>query len=229
MVDGDIVCFRNAVSCEKRDKIGGIISLEPVDVAIMRVDVMMRDILSMEDSHLTFLGGENNFRYKVNPEYKANRKDKPKPIHLEACQQYLKDEFGAIVTDGYEADDALGINQTEETVIYTIDKDLLQIPGHHFNFITRVYKEVSVLDGLKSIYKQALVGDTSDNIVGVNKIGPIKASKYLDTLTTEKELYDTVLSLYDSKDRLIKNLTCLWIMRKEHETYIDREWVKDNV
>ncbi len=51
---------------------------------------------------------ENNFRYKIYPEYKANRKDLPRPRHLEALKEYLITKWSARIALGMEADDALG-------------------------------------------------------------------------------------------------------------------------
>jgi 5'-3' exonuclease len=219
LIDADIVKWRCAASAEQ----------EPPEVALLRVETMMMEILNGTDTYLSYLTGPNNFRYKINPEYKANRKDKPKPRHLEICQNYLIQEYNAIVTDGYEADDALGMAQTEDSVIYSIDKDLLMIPGHHYNFVTKQYQEVSELDGLRSFYRSMLIGDTTDNIFGVEKIGKVKAAKLIDHLETEEKMYDSVHNLYvascfdiDQQARFEVNANCLWIWRKYGETFSKR-------
>lgn len=229
LIDGDIVCYRAAASAEN----------DPLEVALMRADITMMDILQLEENHLTFLTGSQvvypitdkvNFRKLINPEYKANRKQ-PKPRHLDACRKYLIDEYKALVTEGYEADDALGFNQTEESVIYTIDKDLMMVPGCHYNFVRKEYTEVSALDGLKMFYKQMLIGDSSDNVFGVPKIGKVKAAKLIDHLETEEEMYKVVFDLYTDSDTTINerfwmNADCLWIWRKEGEKYSDRKEVQ---
>jgi 5'-3' exonuclease len=191
----------------------------------MRTDNMMMELLSYADEYKSFISGPNNFRKEINPEYKANRKDVIKPQWLNDCKQYLNDEYKSEVTDGFEADDALGFNQTEESVIMSIDKDLLMIPGHHYNFVKKEYHEVSELDGLKAFYRQMLIGDSADNIFGVKGIGKVKAAKLIDPLTTEQELWDVVFDLYDDgtfNPRLWMNADCLWIMRKEGERFSNR-------
>jgi hypothetical protein len=102
------------------------------------------------DEFSIFLSGENNFRYDIYPEYKANR-IAPKPRHLLAVKQHLRDKYSAQVSDGCEADDLLGIAQCDalnkrnghftylggvpsETIICSIDKDLRMIPGWHYSF-----------------------------------------------------------------------------------------------
>lgn len=213
LVDGDIVAYRCAAVSEA----------EPVEIACMRTDMMMRDILALEEDQITYLTGKDNFRYKINPDYKANRKDKPRPIHLPACRDFLINEYKAIVIDGYEADDALGWSQKEDTIIFSIDKDLLMIPGHHYNFIKKEYCEVSDLDGLKAFYRQMLIGDTSDNLFGVKGLGKVKAAKIIDPLETEEEMYNKVKALYEGdNERFTMNLNCFWIQRKQGQLFTDR-------
>lgn len=214
LLDADIVCYRAAASSEG----------DPEEIALLRTNKMMRDIIEETGAsgYLAFLSGPNNFRKEIYPEYKANRKDVVKPIHLVACRQFLCAEWNAIVTDGYEADDALGMYQNEETVICSIDKDLLMIPGNHYNFVKKEFYSVDELEGLRSLYRSALVGDKADNIHGVRGIGKVKAAKLIDVLTDEKDMYNTCCQLYNDVDRLDTNLDCLWVWRELNERWSDR-------
>lgn len=193
----------------------------------MRVSQMMHSILDTVDADTfrVFLSGADNFRYDINPEYKANRRDTPDPRWRAACKEFLVTEWEAEVTEGYEADDALGIHQTKDTIICSIDKDLDMIPGLHYSWpIVRkgvtvregIIYEVSEIEGLKSFYRSLLVGDRSDNIIGVQGIGKVKAAKLIDHLKTEEEMYTVVCRLYNDPDRLDMNIDCLWIQREEH-------------
>jgi 5'-3' exonuclease len=216
LVDADLVAFRCAATVQEH---------EPLDVAVYRVDVLMRQILEATESeqYKAFLTGRGNFRKIINTEYKANRKDKEPPFYLQDCREYLIKEWNAVVSDGIEADDLLGIEQTDETVVCSLDKDLLMIPGVHFNWNKVEYTHVDQLTGLRTFYKQMLVGDRSDNVFGVDKIGPVKAAKAIDHLETEQEMFDTVLALYDDEySRFIMNAQCLWIMQNEGETWAHR-------
>lgn len=213
LIDADLVAFRCAATVQE---------YEPVDVAIYRVDVLMRQILEATESeqYKSFLTGRGNFRKVINTEYKANRKDKEPPCYLQDCREYLIKEWNAVVSDGVEADDLLGIEQTDETVVCSLDKDLLMIPGVHFNWTKLEYTHVDQLDGLRTFYKQMLIGDRSDNIFGVDKIGPVKAAKLIDHLEDEQDMYDIVLGLYnDEYSRFIMNAQCLWIMQNKGETW----------
>lgn len=213
LIDADIVAYRCAAASEN----------DGLEIALVRTDELMRRILfeTNSDSYRAFLTGDFNFRREINPDYKAHR-TQPKPQYLEDCKYYLMKEWNAFTTDGYEADDALGFNQTEDTVVCSIDKDLLMIPGRHYNFVKQVFAEVTELSGLKHFYKQMLIGDTADNIKGVNGIGKVKATKLIDPLETEEEMYLTVCNLYKDIERFDMNADCLWIMREENVRFSDR-------
>jgi DNA polymerase-1 len=184
----------------------------------------MREILeeTQASSYKVYLTGINNFRKEIYPEYKANRIGAPKPKHLAATVEFLINEWKAETTDGYEADDALGMEQTEDTVICSIDKDLLMIPGHHWNFVKKETTIINELEGIRQLYRQSLIGDTSDNIFGVKGVGKVGASKLIDHLEDEKEMYEMVKEKYQNDQRLLVNLNCLWIWRNMNEKWSDR-------
>ena len=208
LIDGDIVVYRSAASAKDEEQW----------VAQARADQMLRDILEATgaDSYKVFLTGSGNFRRELTPTYKANRPDE-RPEHWQAVREFLVTQHKAMICEGWEADDQLGIEQDKvggTTVICSIDKDLLQIPGKHYNFVKKEFKEVSPDEGLKKLYLQALIGDRSDNIVGVQGIGPVKAEKALEGLETELEWYEKVKAMYDDVERLHLNMQLLYIWQK---------------
>ena len=157
-IDGDLIAFRCSAS----------VGLEgEEEIAILRTDKLMRDLLynTESTSYNCYLSGRNNFRKKVNPEYKANRKDKEPPRWLQSCREYLIKEWNAVVSEGCEADDLLGINQhNTDSVCISLDKDLLMITGWHFRWLDNEKIFVTPDQGLKTFYKQMMIGDKSDNI-----------------------------------------------------------------
>lgn len=216
LIDFDIVAYNSAASAEN----------DPLSVALDRTNQMVLSILQAADADTFrgFLSGGNNFRHEIYPEYKANRKDMVDPRWRAACKEFLVTEWNAEVTDGYEADDAMGMNQTKDTRICTIDKDLNMIPGLHYSWpiirkgeVVRegMLYEVSEIEGLRSFYRSLLVGDRSDNIIGVHGLGPKKAAKLIDHLDTEQEMFEVVQNLYNDDQRLLMNGKCLWILREE--------------
>lgn len=221
LIDGDIVAYRCSASAEH----------EPEDIAVLRVDIMMRDILreTESDSYHCFLTGPGNFRYDIYPAYKANRKDKPKPVHLQACRDYLVKEWNAVISNGNEADDLIGIEATANDdmmgyIICSIDKDLKQIPGLHWNFVTKEKVFVSPLDGIKSFYKQLILGDVSDNIPGFDGKARQKWPKFMqhyhdmiDSLADEIDMFDYIKDIYTNDSDITLNGTLLFIQRKENE------------
>lgn len=226
LIDGDIVLYRCGYASEKDGE----------DIALVRTDTMLREILNEtgSDEYEIWLSdnSSNNFRYSIDPEYKANRVQ-PRPIHYEAIKDFLFREWNAQLALGEEADDALGIQQTKHnlweeenpklnhniSIIASIDKDLLQIPGRHYNFVKKEFQTVEYLEGVKHFYKQLLIGDTSDNVKGVDKIGKVKAGRLIDPLTTEQHMFDVVRHCYNDDRRLLKNGKLLYIRRREEEIW----------
>jgi 5'-3' exonuclease len=220
LIDADIVAYRCACTCEEDDTDGIVLSRcnELVERIITNVSA---------NSYTLFLSGGANFRKEIDPQYKANRIDKPKPKWLETCREYLVHSWNAKVTDGIEADDALGIAQHEESYICSIDKDLLQIPGMHYNFVKEEEYYISEREGLQRFWTQMIVGDTADNVFGIRGLGPKKTEKIFanaegDTLE-ELDLwyYNTVSSLYNDPVRMHTNARLLWVLRDEGQIWVN--------
>lgn len=215
LLDADIITF----SCAAYNESWGW------DACKEDIDNLMRRILETTGAteYTAFISGDNNFRYQINPQYKANRKDKVDPRYRQDSNAYLVTEYGAIVTDGFEADDALGIAQSQAedgtTIICSIDKDLLMIPGQHYNWRKNEFTNVSVLDGLRRFYRQCITGDRTDNIVGIAGIGPVKSSRLIDDLVDEAEMFQVVQTMYSDDKRLLMNGQCLWILREENKLW----------
>lgn len=209
--DGDIFAHRVGYGAKN----------ESLEENLLRVDKLIREILSETgaDGHIIYLSGGKTFRHEINPEYKANRDDMERPPYLQEIREFMVTEWNAVVCDGIEADDALGINQTSETFICSIDKDLLQIPGLHYNFVKKEWRSVEPWDGLKFFYEQLLVGDRVDNIFGIHGIGPVKAQKALQWCESEYELFEIVRDMYDDDTRLLMNGICLKIQQTEGEMW----------
>lgn len=222
LIDQDLLCYRCAASAEQ----------DNFEIAVYRIDELLDNILTKTNatSYRAFLTGPNNFRKTIYPEYKANR-TQPKPKHLKDLQEYSIEKLNAeFAPDTLEADDALAINQTEDTIICSLDKDLLQVPGNHFSWeITGkgwsrpdIFVTQTELEGLRLFYQQCLKGDTSDNIKGVEGIGTKKAEKLLANCQTEKEMFDIVRTAYGNDEEFLMNARVLWILRTPIDDYQER-------
>lgn len=232
LIDSDTPIYATAIASEDVSE----------SIAKSRLDLTIRNIVKGSGctDYKLFVSGGNNFRYDIDPTYKANRTGTD-PKWREALRLHLIKEWGAYECVGFEADDMCGIEQKEDgsTCIVAIDKDLLQVPGLHYSWpITRkgiivrkaMFTEISKEEGMKRFFTQALTGDTSDNIKGVYGIGVKKAEKILADCHTEEEMY---LRCYDAytedchddegmccaHERLDRNLDLLWIWRELGITY----------
>ena len=101
---------------------------------------------------------------------------------LPTLRQYCLDNYDAVVMDGLEADDVLGILSTEpandEKVIVSIDKDLYQIPGKISKDGITI-DEVSPQEADYWHMMQTLCGDATDGYSGCPKVGVKTAQKIL--------------------------------------------------
>ena len=147
-----------------------------------------------------------SFRNELYAQYKANRtkmpdelRDQIAPIHeiIRALGLPL------LIIDGVEADDVIGTLAREATdkkrdvVISTSDKDLAQLVSDHVTLVDTMTDTRLDRNGViekfgvppeRIIDYLALMGDTSDNIPGVPKVGPKTAAKWLSDYGTLEDV-----------------------------------------
>lgn len=210
--DADVLCYR--IGYTTQDVEEGWIVEHRLHTFLNTLREAM-GVLTTDKERFFLSDSSNNFRFKIFPEYKANRP--PKPRWTPYVRQYLLDEMGAEVVPYHEADDALAMYQTEDSVCVSIDKDLLQIPGAHFNMVKQDWSHMEEFDGLKWFYRQILMGDNTDNLSGLWRIGEAKSYKLLRSCTTEEEMWDVVTDMYWEKETPIsvalRNAQCMWCYR----------------
>ena len=157
---------------------------DPVENALHSAKAMIERIQNESgcDSRTVYLTGKGNYRDYLYPLYKANRAGTARPVHYQAIKDYMIKYQRAVVVDGQEADDQLGIDQGDETVICTIDKDLDMISGLHYNWLKpeKGIYYVTAEEGLRWFYRQLLMGDATDNIPGIKGIGMKKSEKLVE-------------------------------------------------
>jgi len=220
LIDGDIVAYRAAFSSEKDFQ----------DDAASKVDEIMGGILEKTcdfihpTTYEVYLTGRGNFRHEIakSAPYKGNRKDRPKPIHLSFCRDYLVINYQATITEGQEADDAIAIRATElgeDTIVASVDKDFLQLPCIHYNIVRQDFTKIGEFEGLKKFYSQILTGDSSDNVYGIYKVGPKTAEKMLKECTTEEEMWGVCVDAYGGEERPLENAQLVWLRRQEGEIW----------
>ena len=209
------------------DTVTSCVEAEPLSHALKLVKNLLLRVETRTGikARRIFLTGDTNYRTEaatIAP-YKGNR-TQPKPLHWKAIRRYLIDKCDAEITDGNEADDALGIYQTDDTIICTIDKDLDMVPGTHYNWDKDIIYDVSPEQGVYNFYHQLLTGDSTDNIPGIPGIGAKRADLILNGLGSEEEFYLAALEAYGKKydhpfEALLENAWLLWIQREPNELW----------
>ena len=217
LLDADILCYRVGFATNDEHENTAIETM-----AVFLEDLLMFDLIDCEE-HELFLTGKVNYRndIAVTAPYKGNRKDVKKPVHLPLLREYLQTAWAASVSDGQEADDDIAIRATElgdDCIIVSIDKDFMQVPGWHYNFVKKEKKYVTPEEGLRFFYKQILTGDNADNIKGIHRVGDVKATKMLADAKTEQELYACCVEAMGA-DRVLENARLLWLRRQPNQLW----------
>lgn len=187
------------------------------------VDTILSDVGA--DTYFGWLTGKGNFRYDVakTAPYKGTRVA-PKPTHYIALREHLMVKYGFMMTEGIEADDAVGIAayalKEDEMIMIHIDKDLNQLRGWHYNYRKKEKYYVSEFEAIKNFYTQILTGDRIDNIIGLKGIGPVKAQRILKECDTETKMYLACLEAYQgNEERVLENGQLLWLQREHGQIW----------
>jgi hypothetical protein len=183
------------------------------------------------DSFKVAVNNPKIFRFEVYPDYKktASREaSRAQRGELESeCKAILHGmEFTTIAPEGLEADDQLAIWSVEETedtpVVITVDKDLQQIAGSHFNTYHMASSNVKPYEALRCLQFQLITGDSMDKIPGLPRMGPVKAEKALSLGIDPLDLYKQVHGDNWEKEFLF-NGKLLYLLRSvEDEFSIER-------
>lgn len=208
LVDGDILVYAAASAAERPINWGdGLWTLHCAEADVsgkiaLKVTSLMETLEA--DACILALTSEDNFRYKVYPEYKHNRKDKRRPTLLPWARKWVEEHYTTFLRPGLEGDDVLGILATSRTlvegerIIVSLDKDMKCIPGQLFNDGKPHLgiQEVSLLKADRWHMYQTLIGDTTDGYPGCPGVGPKSADKILDGAETVAEMWERVLVAY---------------------------------
>ena len=165
------------------------------------------------DLAVVFDAKGKTFRHDMYTEYKANRPPMPEdlvsqiePIHKIIQLMGIK----LIMISGVEADDVIGTLAEQarkkklDTVISTGDKDMTQLVCKNVSVVNTMTGELLDESGVKEKFGVppehitdylALIGDKSDNVPGVDKVGPKTAVKWLDEHTSLENVIKNAESL----------------------------------
>jgi hypothetical protein len=152
-----------------------------------------------------YLSGPDNFRHKIAKRvgYKSGR-TAPPPVHYQVVRDYFTSHWMAAVVHGIEADDQVSIRQRQciadgrPCVLATIDKDLDQVPGLHYDYKQHVFYTVTDEEARMMFWRQVLSGDSADTVPGCHKLGAVKAERMVQEWQglTDAEIWAKVLEVY---------------------------------
>ncbi|MDR1375491.1 MAG: hypothetical protein LBJ45_01610 [Holosporaceae bacterium] len=178
--------------------------------------------------------GRRTFRSEIYAEYKANRDETPPdlklqfPLMKEACAAF---GIPIVAMVGFEADDLIATYarklsaQEYEVRIISCDKDLMQLVDDRVHIFDPLKFKIVRSEDVMAKYGvfpsqmaafQALMGDPSDNIPGVQGIGPKTASKLLNEFQTLEGIYRNIDQIKRQKIRenLINQKEALYMSLK---------------
>ena len=179
------------------------------------VSMIKRILIDHPESDLAvvFDAKGKTFRHDMYKEYKANRPPMPEdlvsqiePIHKIIQLMGIK----LIMISGVEADDVIGTLAEQarkkklDAVISTGDKDMTQLVCKNVSVVNTMTGELLDESGVKKKFGVppehitdylALIGDKSDNVPGVDKVGPKTAVKWLDEYTNLENVIKNAESL----------------------------------
>lgn len=161
-----------------------------LEEAIAGIDERIVSILNetKADDFAGFLTVGRCFRYDraETRKYKGNRKKTDRPIIFYALKEYLQQTWKFTYLTEVEADDLVCMYAKDPPdwatiVVCSPDKDVLkQLPGKHYNYRTAEWIETTPAEGKLFLWKQMLMGDPTDGIPGIPKVGEKTASAWLD-------------------------------------------------
>lgn len=202
IIDGDSLIFRACWAAKNRK----------VHEAKQILNRLMRSITTnLDTDDYTFLidNRKDTFCYRENlyPLYKSGRTDKPKPPHITELRELCLDRYNAVLSaDGCEVDDDIGdmmrSDKYIDPIVVSIDKDLLQLSGFHYNYVKQELQWVSPDHASFLFASQLITGDRVDDIPGLSERAPKRRTvfpkKFLGE-TPKGDWIDGIKSLYMDK------------------------------
>lgn len=215
--------------------------VQPLEFALQACKTAIESLLAkLEPSKVSvFLSPDRTFRHDIarTKPYKGNR-TQPKPKYLKEVEQYLVKQYDAVFGVNVEADDEIGVALSKDptgAVSVSIDKDLLQVAGWHYNWVNDTVQKVTPREADFSFYTQMLTGDVTDNIPGIAGLGPKGAAQLLNGATSSTDLCSRVWNVYrgefndtqKARDYFFEQSKLLWVLRFNPAlSHGDRIWTQ---
>ena len=167
------------------------------------------------------------FRNQLYPEYKANRAETPQLVidALEPLSAIVKSMgIPVLMVGGFEADDVIGsmakrsAGEGFDVYMVTPDKDYGQlIEPHIWQYkpgkggsdkevygVREICEKYNITSPLQIIDILTLCGDSSDNVPGVQGVGPVGAAKFLAKYGSVENIYAHLSELTPKQQEMFK-------------------------
>ena len=214
LVDASSYAFR-AYHATMRQRLSNSKGL-PTGAVLTFTNMLLKLVREEDPTHIVVVWDpprEKTFRTEIYKEYKATRAETP--ADLKKQMPWIHDVVGAfnlheLLVEGYEADDVIGklskeaADQGIETVIVSGDKDLMQLLNENVTMLDTLKEKRFGPAEVKEKFGTGpegvadvlgLMGDSSDNIPGVPKVGEKTAKKLI-------EEYGTLEAILESADSI---------------------------
>ena len=222
IVDGDILIYRaseaiedefETVLAEDDDFLYRITSYGNKQAAIKAMEQIITKICkdTKSSEFVVCLTDKENFRKKLNPDYKSNRKKNIKPLLFYFLRDWLSNSgFKIFERPSLEADDVMGILATSDKIIkgdkciWSFDKDFKTIPckfakGNPDGTLQKYI--ISQAEADWWFMYQTLIGDRVDGYYGCPNVGDKRAKKLLGEIgeKTLAEMWKIVVEQYNKQ------------------------------
>ena len=223
IIDVDSFIYRAATTCNELIELQEGIYYEAYNLGKAKeyLNNLVKDILEKTgcNEYIFVIGGNGkNFRYVVNPNYKANRKKQAKPIMLDKVREMVFRDFDVCYIPHLEADDTCRIlaEENKSNVIVSIDKDLRTFPGKLYDYYHDKFICISPQQAEANFKRQLLIGDKTDGYDGIPKVGPATADKLILGGITIDEIAEKYLEAGLSIDDFKRTYNCAYILGNDN-------------
>ena len=181
------------------------------------------------DKYAGFLTIGKCFRYNKakTRKYKGNRKHGSKPIIFYALKEHLKQHWKFEYISELEADDLVAVygeGLDGNTVICSPDKDVLhQVEGRHYNYRTAEFIHTTPTEAELFLWKQMLMGDPTDGIPGIPKVGEKTATTWLNNVQLQEmpqfvlEKYIEKFGIYEGISKFAETFKLIYILKSKED------------
>ncbi len=227
LIDGSAMYYRSYFAFSRNPLINSKGENTSATFGFLNSLVKLIDLEHPEYLAIVFDTKEPTFRHKIFEEYKATREKMPEEMAAQyprLIETLKAANFNLLEKEGYEADDIIGTlarrfgKNDVQVFVVSGDKDMAQLVNDHvFLYNLPKKQEEPEILGKEEVLKKygirpdqiidwlALMGDKSDNIPGIPKVGEKTAARLLEQFGSIENLYANLDQV--SKEALRKKLS----------------------